>query len=291
LFDRTGKSRPALDALHNYHGPRFSPDGRRIAVDFNSGDGRDVWIVAVNDGAVSRATFDRDGHDALWTPDGRSITYTSARSGTEGIYQKRPEADAAAESLFASPKLGFTGVWLRDGSGLVTVANDLRPKSTSDIAIVRNGGHGPLDPLVATIYAEAFPALSPDSRWVAYTSDQSGRSEVYVRPVRGEGDPVPISLGGGTEAAWGPNGREIFYRTLTDSEPRLAVAEVHTDPSFAVASRRTLFSIADIVSTNPHVNYDVSPDGKTFAMVRRSPATRIMVIQNLPALVRHLQGP
>jgi hypothetical protein len=173
----------------------------------------------------------------------------------------------------------------------VTVANDLRPKSTSDIAIVRNGGHGPLDPLVATIYAEAFPALSPDSRWVAYTSDQSGRSEVYVRPVRGEGNPVPISLGGGTEAAWGPNGREIFYRTLTDSEPRLAVAEVHTDPSFAVASRRTLFSIADIVSTNPHVNYDVSPDGKTFAMVRRSPATRIMVIQNLPALVRHLQGP
>jgi hypothetical protein len=70
LVDRSGNSRPALDALHNYHAPRFSPDGRRIAVDFNASDGRDVWIVAVNDGAVSRATFDRDGHDAMWTPDG-----------------------------------------------------------------------------------------------------------------------------------------------------------------------------------------------------------------------------
>jgi hypothetical protein len=245
----------------------------------------------VTDRAVSRATFDRDGHDAMWTPDGRLITYTSARSGTEGIYQKRPEGEAAAESLFASPQLGFTGVWLRDGSGLVTVANDMRTRSTSDIAIVSGQGHGPLEALVATDYAEAFPALSPDSRWVAYTSDHSGRSEVYVRPVRGAGDPVQISSGGGTEAAWGPSGREIFYRTLTDSEPRLAVAEVRAEPSFGVASRRTLFSVADIVSTNPHVNYDISPGGKTFAMVRRSPATRIVVIQNLPALVSRLRGP
>jgi Tol biopolymer transport system component len=102
---------------------------------------------------------------------------------------------------------------------------------------------------------------------------------------------VQISSGGGTEAAWGPDGREIFFRTLTDSEPRLAVADVTTEPAFAVDARRTLFSLADIVSTNPHVNYDVSPDGKTFVMVRRSPATRIMVIQNLPALVKRLQGP
>jgi hypothetical protein len=78
---------------------------------------------------------------------------------------------------------------------------------------------------------------------------------------------------------------------MGDSEPRLAAARIRTDPSVAVESRRTLFSVADILTTNPHVNYDISPDGKTFVMVRRSPPSRIMVIQNLPALVRRLQEP
>ena len=290
FVDRAGTSRVALEAPHNYHGPRFAPDGRHVSVDFNSGDGRDVWIVGVQDGTLSRATFDRDGHDATWMPDGRSITYMSTRSGTEGIYRKRPADAGSGESLFASPKLGFTGLWLRDGSGLVTAVTNLRPGSGADIVLVRNGGRGPLEALVASDYNEAFPALSPDSRWVTFTSDQSGRSEVYVRPVRGTGDAVQISLAGGTEAVWGPSGHEIFYRTEGDSQPRLAVADVRTEPSFAVERRRTLFPIADIVTANPHSNYDISPDGKTFIMVRRSPSTRIMVIQNLPALVRHLQG-
>ena len=139
FVNRAGASRTALDGRRNYHAPRFSPDGRRVALDFNSRDGRDVWIVTVEDGTLSRATFDRDGHDAVWLPDGRFITYTSTRSGTQDIYRKRP------------------------------------------------GG-------------------------------------------------------------------------------------------------------ANIVSANPHSNYDISPDGKTFVMVRRSPATRIIVIQNLSALVRHLQA-
>ena len=290
FVNRAGASRMALDGRRNYHGPRFSPDGQRVAVDFNSRDGRDVWIVTVEDGTLSRATFDRDGHDGVWFPDGRFITYTSTRSGTQGIYRQRPGGAERAESLFASPQLGFTGVWLRDGSEIVTAVNDLHPGSAADIAIVRNGGRGPLEALVATEYTEAFPALSPDSRWIAYTSDQSGRSEVYVRAVHGASDAVQITRDGGTEAVWGPNGHELFYRTVGDSEPRLAVANVHTTPSFAVERRQSLFSLADIVSANPHSNYDISPDGATFVMVRRSPATRIMVIQNLSALVRHLQA-
>jgi serine/threonine-protein kinase len=290
LVDRTGKSRPALETLHNYHGPRFSPDGRRIAVDFNSSDGRDVWVLSLSDGSLSRATFDRDGHDVVWTPDGARITYISAHSGVEGIYQKRPDGGEAAESLFASPKIGFTGMWLRDGSALIGAANDLATKSAADIGIIRNGGKGPLEPFVATQYTESFPAVSPDGRWLAYTSDQSGRSEVYVRSTTGQGEPVQISLGGGNEAVWGPTGTEIFYRTLGDSEPRLAVATVRATPTFAVESRRSLFSMAGIVAANPHTNFDVSPDGKTFVMVRRSPPTRIVVIQNLPALIARLQA-
>jgi hypothetical protein len=155
--------------------------------------------------------------------------------------------------------------------------------------LVRNGGRGPLEALAATEFTEAFPAVSPDGHWVAFASDQSGQSDIYVKRINEPGDEIRISQGGGTEPAWAPNGHELFYRTLGDSEPQLVAAELQMRPTLGVVSRRALFSLADIVTTNPHANYDVAPDGKTFVTVRRTPATRIMVIQNLRAFVQQLQ--
>jgi serine/threonine-protein kinase len=288
--DRAGSARAAVGALHNFHAPKFSPDGRRLSVDLSSADGRDVWILSLDQGTLSRATYDRDGHDAVWTPDGRSITYTSSRAGPLGVYRKRPGGAESADSLLASPALGYTGTWLQDGSALLTTGVNLRPNSGSDIAIVRNGGRGPIEPLIASPFNEAYPALSPNERWVAFVSEQSGRAEVYVRPFSGDGDQVQVSLAGGSEPVWTPDGRELFYRTQDEGEPELMVATVRTEPQFAVTSRRALFPVGDIVAAAPHANYDLSPDGRTFVMVRRSPATRIMLIQNLPGLVRRLQG-
>jgi serine/threonine-protein kinase len=294
LVSRDGGARPATAALHNFHAPRFSPDGRRLSVDFNTADGRDVWILSLDQGTLSRGTFERDGHDAMWMPDGRQLLYMSARSGVLGIYRARPGSAEPAESLLASPKLAFTGNWLRDGSGLVTIGLDLRPQSDRDIAIVRNGGHGPIEPLVASRFEEQYPVLSPDQRWLAFVSDQSGRPEVYVRPFAAsgpaDGDQVQVSFAGGSEPVWGPDGRELFYRTVGESEPKLMAADVRLEPAFTVTARRALFPVGDLVEAAPHANYAVSPDGRTFAMVRRSPATRIMVIQNLPELVRRLRG-
>ena len=99
-----------------------------------------------------------------------------------------------------------------------------------------------------------------------------------------------VSLEGGSEPVWGPNGRELFYRETTPTDPYLVAVGIATTPELAVTGRKRLFPIGDIVATGPHANYDIAPDGKTFVMVRRSPAARIMVIQNLPALVRRLQG-
>ncbi|HJR16247.1 MAG TPA: hypothetical protein VJ808_05280, partial [Gemmatimonadales bacterium] len=290
FVDRAGVTRPALDALHLYHAPVFSPDGRRLAVDYAGPNGRDVWVLTLEQGTLSRATFERDGHDPAWTPDGRLLTYSSARSGTLGIYRTRPGSAEPAESLLASPALLYTGRWLGDGSALVTVAVDLRPGSGNDIAIVRNGGRGPIEPLAASRFTEGHPALSPDERWLAFVSGQSGRPEVYVRPLEAEGEQVQVSLAGGSEPLWGPDGRELFYRSPGEREPQLMAATVRTGPQFAVTSRRPLFPLPDIDGSNPHTGYDVSPDGRTFVMVRRSPATRIMVIQNLTGLVRRLRG-
>ena len=121
-------------------------------------------------------------------------------------------------------------------------------------------------------------------------SDQSGRDEVYVRDLAGEQDQVLVSLDGGTEPVWSHDGRELYYRETTQGDPYLVAAGIRTSPALAVTGRKRLFPVGDIVGTAPHAGYDVSPDGKTFVMVRRSPAARIVVIQNLPALVRRLQG-
>ena len=285
LVDRLGSSRPATAERRNFHDPRFSPDGRRIAMDFNTPDGRDVWVLELDGGVLTRGTFDRDGHDPTWTPDGRSITYTSLRSGVFGIYRARLGIAEPVESLIVTPELSFTGVWLGEGDTLVTVTS---PTGTAfqDIVLLGNRGRGPIEPLVATRFDESYPAVSRDGRWLAYVSTQTGRAEVYVRAVVGDGEQVRVSLDGGSEPVFGPDGRELFFRTASE----LFVAELAHEPELAVTLRRVLFDVSDIATGFPHANYDMSSDGRTFVMVRLNPASRIMVIQNLPALVRKLSG-
>jgi serine/threonine-protein kinase len=306
FVDRTGASRLVTSERRNFHHPLFSPDGRRHSLDFNSVEGRNVWILDLGDGTFSRATFDRDGHDATWTPDGRFLTYIVpvARPGGGGVtlvlLRKRPGSAEPPDTLLASPALSYTGVWLKDGSALVTTASNLRqdprrPDSAqtstgSDAAIIRNGGKGPLEPLVASRFDENHVGVSPDGRWISFVSDQSGREEVYVRDLKGERDQVLVSVDGGSEPVWSPDGRALFYRETKPENPFLVAAQIATTPALGVTARKRLFPIGDIVSTAPHANYDVSPDGKTFVMVRSSPAARVVVIQNLAGLVRRMRG-
>jgi Tol biopolymer transport system component len=261
-----------------------------LSLDITSAEGRDVWIYSLDRHTLSRATFDHDGHDATWTPDGRFLTYTSFRSGVMGIYRARPGNTAPAESLIASPNLTYSGTWLRDGSALITNGTDVRGPSSSDIVRVANGGRGPIEALVTSPFLELYAAPSPDGRWLAFVSDQSGRQEVYVQPLAAEGDQVQISQEGGTEPVWAPDGHELYFRTTHAGQVELAAATVRTTPEFAVVGTRMLFPIPDIVGSAPHANYDISPDGRTFAMVRRSPGSHIVVIQNLPELLRRLRS-
>ncbi len=294
FLDRAGASRLVTADRRNYHHPMFSPDGRRLSTDFASIEGRNVWILGLAEGTLSRASFDRDGHDATWTPDGRFITYIAPVTERDGVtlvlLRKPPGSAEPPETLLASRSLAYTGTWLRDGSALVTTGANLRPDSRADAAIVRQAGRGPVEPLVASSFNEQYTGASPDGRWITFVSDQSGREEVYVRDLAGKSDQVLVSLDGGTEPVWGPDGRELFYRETKEGDPYLVAAGIAATPELRVTGRKRLFPIVGIVGSGPHPNYDISPDGKTFVMVRRSPAARIMVIQNLPALVRRLQG-
>jgi eukaryotic-like serine/threonine-protein kinase len=289
VTDRAGAGRTALAELRNYHHPRFSPDGGRISVDFNGPEGRDVWILNLADGAFTRVTFDRDGHDASWSRDGKSLAYTSFRGGTLGVHRLRPGSTQSADSLLTSSNLAYSWIWLRDERALVTVGQSLRPESNLDIAINRNGGRGPIEPIVATKFIEQYPALSHDDQWLAFTSNQTGREEVYLRRLEGAGEQIQVSVGGGTEPVWSPDGNVLFYRSGTNAEaraePTIMSATIATRPALAVTSRKALFPAVGIVTANPHGNFDISPDGKSFVFVRSNPSTRVMVIQNLAAMV------
>ena len=290
LVARNGAMRTAVEEKHNFHSPRFSPDGRRLTVDFTSTNGRDVYVLSLAQRTLTPATFTRDGHDAVWTPDGGAIDFTSLHGSVIGIHRIRPGSGAPAESLLASPELAYTGTLTPDGRTRITVGRNVAPNSGSDLIVVDQGGRGVIHPLLVDRFETQFPALSPDGHWLAYVSDQSATRQVYVRPFSHDGEAVQVSQEGGTEPVWSRDGKELFYRATTRGTSRLVAASVREGATFEVLTRRTLFDAADIVGSDVHANYDVSPDGSTFAMVRRSPATRIMIIQNLPSLVQRLHG-
>ncbi len=286
--NRDGTLRPALEQRSNFHHPLFSPDGRQIAVDLGTtADGRDVWILDREQGTLARATFDRDGHDAVWSLDGESITYLASKHGALGIYRTRPGAGASQpESVFTSPRVAYTGRWLPDGRTVVTVANDLVADGVQDLALLRPGTAEPITPLVATPFQEHYPAVSPDGRWLLFVSDQSGRREVYLRQLEGQGSQTKVSLNGGDEPVWARSGREFFHRETVNDQTTLVAVGLDLSGPPRVTSRQTLFSAEEYLASNPHANYDVAPDGQSFVMVRRGPSTRLVVVQNLPELVR-----
>ncbi len=289
LTDRSGAMRLATPEGHNYHAPEFSPDGRRLSVDFTASDGRDIWVLSLAQGTLSRATFDRDGHDATWSPDGQYLTYTTIKTGTFGLYRVRAGSAEPAESLLVSSVLGYTGRWLRDGSDLLTTASDVKPGTGTDIVLIKNGGHGPVEPVIVNQFQTEYPMPSPDGKWFAFVSNQSGQQEVFVRSLDPRGTEVQVSQNGGNEPVWSPDGRDLYYRGNVEGRIKMIEAAIRTTPELEVVSRTQLFPMDDIVGATPHANYAISPDGKTFALVRRAPANRIIVLQNLPELVRRIR--
>jgi serine/threonine-protein kinase len=290
LVDRDGKMRYATQNRRNYHAPRFSPDGSRISVDFSTATGRDVWVFSLNRGTMSRVSFDRDGHDGTWSADGQHIYYSSFRKGDFGLYRTRAGGSPTPDSLMTTKQIGYTGEWLPDGKTLITTLTDIKPNSGSDIGLVENSGRGPVRPIIADEFQTNYPVVSHDGKWLAYVSDKSGPQEVYVRPLDGDGDEVQVSNGGGTEPVWSHSGTELFYRGTSERDISLIAAMVRLSPTFDVVSRKALFPASEMAPAVPHANYDVSRDDRTFVMVRRSPATRVVVIQNVPQLLKSMRG-
>jgi hypothetical protein len=283
LVDRQGAREVISDLRRRFHSPRVSPDGRYIAVDFSYQGSRDVWTLDLRQNTLSRLTFANDGHDPVWAPDGQQVAYASAPAGVIGIFLQNADGSGVSRSLFVGERPLTAAAFTPDGSQVLTIP--LGTDGSWDIGTLSNLESPEAEPLLATPFNEGWPALSPDGRWLAYMSDESGQNEVFVRPYPGPGAKVLVSQNGGREPVWSRDGRELFYVGFQQQGSQLVAVGVETDPEFRVRSRTALFDASEYEPSDPHANFDVLPDGR-FVMVHQGRLSEMVLLLNWTDEVR-----
>ncbi|HEX9691972.1 MAG TPA: protein kinase [Gemmatimonadales bacterium] len=274
MVDRSGAVTPLRQEPRSYHHPRFSPDGRRVAMDLTEAGERDVWILQVGDRTLTRLTVGEVANDPFWSPDGRRLAYTALRGAIRGIFIRNADGSGTPDSVYWDQHDRSSGDWSRDGATIVSSTLGL-----AGLWRVPLDGSGTAERITESRSGEMYPDLSPDGRWLAYVSDESGRREVYVRPFPAGGGRTQVSVDGGSEPVWSPDGREILYRE-SGARDFLIAARVRTQPDFEVIDRTPLFDISDYGPAEDHANYDIHPDGQRFVMVHNPRPIEIHLIQN-----------
>jgi len=277
--DRRGGAKPLIAREASYRAPRISPDVSRIAVSILAQDGNeDVWVIDSERGTQTRLTSEREV-DALplWTPDGKRIVFSTVRTGTaNSLYWMPADGSGSAEVLTqATSNQGATS-WFPDGS--VVAFYDVG--NTYDIFTLKPGAT-PVR-FLETKFREQGAVFSPDGRWIAYSSDETGRAEIYVAPYPGPGGKIAVSAAGGRSPRWSSDGKELVYR---NARQMMAVA-VTPGPTLGIGSPRLLFEgeyAQEEMGQGAH-NYDVTADGQRFIMMlpvaqtERAEARREMVV-------------
>jgi serine/threonine-protein kinase len=295
--DEKGGARPLFSVGRPDVQARFSPDGKRIALHFGASSFADIWVYDVSvPGAqptsIRVASAPGVNHiKAEWSPDGKRVYFARTRldSGdVNTIWSQVADGSAPAQQVASLPGRSVAEVSVsRDGRMMAFRVGSMTRADNMDIWYRSLTGDTALKPLLTSpTYHEKNPVLSPDARWLAYVSNESGREEVYVRAFPGPDSKWPISAGGGEEPVWSRDGRRLFYRGAT----KMMAASVSTSGgTFAVTAREELFDDLFMRSQN-HANYDVAPDGKGFLMLQRGDSGSVVrVVLNLGAEIRKLR--
>jgi serine/threonine protein kinase/Tol biopolymer transport system component len=272
--DRKGKEEFTSAAPNSYFGPRISPgDGARVAIGIWTGVGAgDIWIWDIVRETMTRLTFNEASYYPIWSLDGQRVAFAGSIPNT-ATYWKAADGTGADEKLISLPgRFLYPWSWSNDGKNLVTL--EFTGAQTADIGSISIEGNREWKPLLQEKYWEYQPEISPDGRWMAYMSNESGKNDIYVRPFpevsKGRWQ---ISTAGGDSPLWSPNGREIFYRN-GDAVMRVAV---ETEPTFKTGKLETLFrgtyTSLSSVSINELHPWDISRDGKRFLMMKEVAST------------------
>jgi Tol biopolymer transport system component len=276
-LDRTGKRTGVLGTIADYGNVELSPDGTRLAVAvFDAAQGtRDIWIYDVGSGQRTIfASNPADENWLIWAPDGQRVIFNSQRSGHLDLYQASPAAGASGEVLRADEDAKWPVSWSPDGRYILYVIN--RPNTGNDIWILplaggRTAAGGKPFPYLEGRFAENWAAFSPDGRWVAYSSTESpsGRPEVYVASFPSPGRRWKVSSGGGSQARWRRDGRELFY--LGSDRTLMAAAVSGTPSTFEAGAPTPLFEMR--FPYGQYHAYDVATDGQRFLVNALVPPT------------------
>jgi serine/threonine-protein kinase len=261
--------------------PSLSPNGETLAIRVTSSRTSDLWLKQLDRGPAIKFTLDGQGNTyPAWTPDGRSVTFTSSmQAGAAVLWTKRADG-SSVPSLQLKEKRGvFGGSWSPDGKWLVYRTD--RRGGAVDIMGIRPGIDGAPIPLIATKFTEFSPAISPDGRWLAYSSNESGRYEIYVVPFPNTSAAKwMVSTSRGTEPLWSHHGTELFYR---DGRGNMIAVQVQTKPVFSAGRPTALFPATSFNEYEGGPQYAVSPDDQRFLMIRPvagSAPDRLVVVEN-----------
>ena len=273
--DRTGRAEPVdpewKDAPIQSIG--LSPDGRRLAVELRSGATSTVWVKELDRGPLVRVSRGEERNlRPTWSPDSRDVRFISeGESGSRFIGARRRDGSGLADTIGtgAVPEPIDESRWSRDGTWAVyrTGATD----GFRDIWAHRIGSDTALPLETSPDYDEFSPALSPDGRWLAFVSDETGRDEIYLRPFpSGPEERRRVSTRGGRSPAWSHDGRELYFASSTD---HLAAVGVTSAPSFSMTAPQDLFATTDYTLSRTYRDYEPMPDGRSFLMFRTDPGS------------------
>jgi Tol biopolymer transport system component len=257
-ISRNGKEQLLAAPAHNYVLPRVSPDGQRVAFGIEEAESQ-IWLYDLSRDTLTRLTFTGTANvDPLWTPDGKRIVF---KGNGNRLFWQPADGSGGAEEL-TSADLSANNApdsWSPDGQELALTED----RATRNIWIMPLKDRKPRLFVESPSY-ETAPRFSPDGHWIAYASNESGRYEIFVRPYPGPGGKWQISIDGGTEPVWNPKGRELFYR----NGPKMMAVDYSAQPAFSASKPRMLFEGPYLTTGRSIPDYDVSPDGQRFLMLK-----------------------
>jgi serine/threonine-protein kinase len=277
---------PLIKEPAAYSTPRYSPDGQRVAVAVFGSTGSDIWVYDIPRNTFTRLTSNGNSIRPEWTPDGRSVVYVSG-VGAKASIQRQPADGSGPAELLYQPEQEAYEAFVSPDNQWVIYRTAPGAKYPRDILAVRLAGDRAVTPLVTGPNTESLPRLSPDGKWLAYQSNESGRFEIYVRPFPASGARVQVSDVGGTEAIWGPDGRSLYYRGALGEVVHVAVT---TGASFSIGARKTVLT-GDYLTDSSHPNWDVGRDGRFLMLKRAGAESQTVVVHNWARELREKTAP
>ena len=263
-----------------YHSPKLTPDGRHLVVSKLESPNFDIWKLELARMSLTRLTFAPSAESfSILSPDGATVTYSSNRAGPQNLFSIATDGSGVEQRLTTAAFSQQPSSWSPDGTLLAFTQYE--PKTGSDIWLYSKR-EGSATPFLRTPFNETSAHFSPDGHWIAYSSDESGRQEIYMLPTPGKvGVKRKVSAAGGIEPVWNPRGGELYY--LNDNN--LMSVQVKFQPSLTIGIPQLLFSRGLALVQNQNLNtYDVAADGRRFVMQKAfdtlSPPRQLHLISN-----------